>query len=76
MAAGKENANALRDYPPVLDTRQVCEILHINRKTLYKMIEAGVIPGSKSGRGYRVTRENIIAHLNRKGSDEHGTGRM
>ena len=70
LAAGKRKADGLQGYPPVLDSRQACEILRINRKTLYKMIEDGVIPGSKSGRGYKIAKENITAFLNQKGGEK------
>ena len=63
MAVKKAGAGILDDYPLVLTTQQVCEILHINRKTLYKMIETGVLPGKKSGKGYKITRDTVIAHL-------------
>ena len=67
MAKDGAGTDILRNYPPVLNTEQVCEVLHINRKTLYKMIDEGVLPGTKSGKGYKIARANVVALLNRKG---------
>lgn len=65
LANDKAGAATLDGYSPVLTTDQVCSILRINRKTLYKLIANGEIPGRKSGKGYKITKEAVIAHLNR-----------
>ena len=57
-------ADSLEKYPPMMKTGQVCEALQINRKTLYKLIEQGKIVGVISGRGYKVSKENVRAYMN------------
>lgn len=64
MSEKKTGASALDGYPAVLTTEQVCEALQINRKTCYKMFRNGTFPAVKSGRSYRVSKENVIAYLN------------
>ena len=48
----------------MMKTGQVCEALQINRKTLYKLIEQGKIVGVLSGKGYKVSKENVRAYMN------------
>lgn len=69
MTGRKSGIAVLEDYPLVLTTEQVCEILQINRKTLYKMVESGILPGRKSGKGYKISRDQVIAHLNGQKGD-------
>ena len=49
-------------YPLVLTTRQVCEILQIDRHTLYKAIEAGTLaPIRLAGlRVHRFSRDAVL----------------
>lgn len=42
------------DIPRVFNTQQVCDILGINRNTLYSLIRSGDIPARKVGKGYRI----------------------
>ena len=65
LGSREADAITLGDYPPVLSVEQVCEILHIHRKTCYKMIRDGTIPAVKLGHLYRVSKENVISYLNR-----------
>lgn len=67
MSIESAGATTLGNYPSVLTVEQVCEVLRINRKTCYKMFRDGTFPDVKSGRSYRVSKENVIAYLNKKG---------
>ena len=39
-------------------------------KTCYKMFHDGTFPEVKSGRAYRVSRENFIDYLNKRRKDK------
>lgn len=40
---GGMNGVSLERYPMVLKSRDVCEILNVNRKTLDRLVEAGTV---------------------------------
>lgn len=54
-----------RDYPLVLTTRQVCEILQLSRHTFYKVVAAGTIaPLPLRGvKAHRFSRESVLSIL-------------
>ena len=66
MSDMKAGTPAGEDYPPVLTVKDICDILQIGKKTCYKMFRDGTFPNVKSGREYRVSRENFIAYLNKR----------
>ncbi|MBQ6205831.1 MAG: helix-turn-helix domain-containing protein [Oscillospiraceae bacterium] len=77
MAAEQELAEVLRDCPSLMDTKQVCAALNMNRKTVYKSIHKGELSGSIIGKGYKMTRESVNDYLNRmkkKGKVENESG--
>ena len=53
----------LRNYPDVMDVRQMCDVLHISTKTGYRMIRRQEIQVLKIGRSYRVPKLSILRHL-------------
>ena len=42
------------------------QFLRLSRKTIYKLLESGVIPGQKFGRDWRVDREQLEQNLKQK----------
>jgi excisionase family DNA binding protein len=55
--------NALEDYNDVLKPKEVQEILHISRSTLYKYLENGTIWAVKLGDSYRIPKQTLIDFL-------------
>ena len=51
-------------YPDVLDTKDVQELLKISRKTVYCLIRNGKLPYRKIGSRYRLTKESVLKFLN------------
>jgi excisionase family DNA binding protein len=43
----------------VLTSQEVCEMLHISRATLYKLIGAGKIPSFRVGGDWRFRRDEL-----------------
>jgi excisionase family DNA binding protein len=53
------------DIQPLLTTRQVCEWLRVDRKTLRRLINAKLITATKILTEWRFTREDVEEFLNR-----------
>lgn len=56
---------AVMAVPPadVLTAEEAAEYLRVSRKTLYRLVSAGRIPGQKVGRSWRFRRDDLIAFL-------------
>ena len=54
---------SLDQYPDVMTTQMVCEILRIDRKTVYKLVETGELRGRKAGKGYKIHKKSVLAYL-------------
>lgn len=53
----------LENYNDILEVKQICEILKINRGTAYKLLNSGVIPYRRIGKGYKIPKEMLIRYL-------------
>ena len=53
----------LRNYPDVLDIKQMCEILGISTKTGYALIQTNKIESLKVGRAYRIPKPFLLQYL-------------
>lgn len=53
----------LENYRDVLDTKDLCEILRIGRKTAYSLLTSGEIPCRRIGRKYRIRKDSVIEYL-------------
>jgi excisionase family DNA binding protein len=51
-----------------LTTEEVLEYLHINLRTVYRLIKAGKIPAVRVGRQWRFRKRDIDAWLDRQGA--------
>jgi excisionase family DNA binding protein len=48
----------------VLTAHQVAELLQVHVKTIHRLARRGVIPGSKLGRGWRFSKDNLYRIIN------------
>lgn len=53
----------------LLTSKQLLEILQLDRTTLYRMLSEGRLPGFKVGGQWRFSRQEIDAWLNERGPD-------
>jgi len=53
----------LNDYPCILNSAEVMQILDISKKKLYNLIQTKQIPSYKLGRSYRFNKDTLIRHL-------------
>ena len=54
----------LEKYPDVLNTKEVMEILDIDKNLLYKLIHTGQLPAYKIGqKKWRINKDSLIEYL-------------
>jgi len=53
----------LKKYPDVLDVPQASEALGISSKTMYRLLNTGVIQSLKIGRCYRIPKIFLLRYL-------------
>ena len=56
-------ANTTRTRYDLLEVNDVCDLYHIERKTVYRWIKSGKLKGKKAGRKWLFTREAVDAVL-------------
>ena len=53
----------LKEFPDVMNVKQMCEILGISTKTGYKLLKDGQIEALKVGRTYRIPKIHVLTYL-------------
>lgn len=56
-------ANTARTRYDLLEVNDVCDLYHIERRTVYRWIKSGKLKGKKAGRKWLFTREDVEALL-------------
>ena len=57
-----------KEYPDVLDAKQVSKILHVSTKTVYRLIRDGSLSSLKVGREFRVPKVAVMRYVKVFGS--------
>jgi len=57
--------NIFTNYPYIVSTKQMQEMLHIGRNTVYKLLEVKAVSSIKIGRTHKIIKASIIAYLNK-----------
>jgi excisionase family DNA binding protein len=52
-----------KEYPDVLDVKQVSTLLGVSTKTVYKLINGGSLPSLKIGREFRVPKVMLMRYM-------------
>ena len=52
-----------KEYPEVLDVKQVSKLLGISTKTVYKLIKTGSLSALRIGREFRFTKVSIMKYM-------------
>ena len=50
------------NYSDVVSIDQVCQMLHLSKRTVYSLIQTGQLPAKKIGRIYRI-RKTDVSHF-------------
>ena len=57
-----------KDYPDILDVKQVSELLNVSTKTVYRLLRENTIPSLKVGREFRIPKVNVMKYVKVFGS--------
>ena len=52
-----------KEYPDVLDVKQVSKLLGVSTKTVYGLLRAGTIDSLKIGREFRIPKVNVMRYV-------------
>jgi DNA binding domain, excisionase family len=52
-----------KEYPEVLDVKQVSRLLGVSTKTVYKLIRAGSLAPLRIGREFRFAKVTIMKYM-------------
>ena len=58
----------------IMTPSEVASMLKIHLKTVYKLAEKGVIPGSRIGRSWRFSRSDVLELVSSKSMGLGGSG--
>jgi excisionase family DNA binding protein len=51
-----------KEYPDIMDVKQVSELLKVSTKTVYRLLRDGVIDSLKIGREFRIPKVNVMKY--------------
>ena len=57
-----------KDYPDILDVKQVSRLLGVSTKTVYRILGNGELESLKVGREFRVPKVNVMKYIKIFGS--------
>ena len=60
-------ATMFAEYPEILNTADLQNMLGISRHLAYKLMADGYIPGVKIGNSYRIPKFNVISYMINEG---------
>ncbi len=53
----------LRDYPEILTTEEVCEILRMGYSGLYDLLTSGRLKAYRNGRVWRIPKKALVEYI-------------
>jgi len=59
-----------KDYPDILDVKQMSKLLSVSTKTAYRLLKDGAIIAMKVGREYKIPKVHIIRYLRIAGAGQ------
>jgi excisionase family DNA binding protein len=60
--------SVFREYPDVLDVKQVSDALGVSTKVVYRLLNNGTIVSLKVGREFRIPKVNVMKYVKIFGS--------
>jgi len=58
----------LKEYPDVLDVKQVSAVLGVSTKVVYRLLRDGSLVSLKVGREFRISKVNVMKYAKIFGS--------
>lgn len=66
------NSTIFEDYPDILTVHQVCEVLGIGRKGVYKLLECNDIRYFRIGNAYKIPKSSLIEFIRQSCNHNEG----
>lgn len=63
LTANEIYRSVLRDYPDVLDVNQVSAILGVSSKTVYRLLNEGLLASLKVGRAFKIPKLYVMQYI-------------
>ena len=60
--------SVFKDYPDVLNVKQVSTLLGVSTKVVYRLLNNGTIDSLKVGREFRIPKVNVMKYIKIFGS--------
>ena len=57
-----------KEYPDILDVKQVSTLLGVSTKTVYRLLRGGSLASLKIGREFRIPKVNVMKYVKVFGS--------
>ena len=52
-----------KEYPDILNVKQVSKLLGISTKTVYRLLREGTLDSLKIGREFRIPKVNVMRYV-------------
>ena len=56
-------STVFKDYPDIMDVKQVSKILGVSTKTVYRLLNENIIDALKVGREFRIPKVNVMKYV-------------
>ena len=63
MKESNRHSAIFKEYPDVLNAKQVSQLLGVSTKTVYRLLHEGTLDCLKVGREYRVSKINVMRYV-------------
>ena len=63
--------SVFKEYPDVLDVKQVSTLLGVSTKVVYRLLNTGSIVSLKVGREFRIQKVNVMKYVKIFGSPKY-----
>ena len=55
--------NGFKKFPDVLSVNQLCEVLHLSKPSVYKLLESGELKSLRVGAKYKIPKVYVMEYM-------------
>lgn len=55
--------NIFKKFPDVLSVNQLCEVLHLSKPSVYKLLESGELKSLRVGAKYKIPKVYVMEYM-------------
>lgn len=55
--------NVFKKFPDVLSVNQLCEVLHLSKPSVYKLLESGELKSLRVGAKYKIPKVYVMEYM-------------